>query len=351
MTPREPIWPRPPFIQPRSGLNITPAPGLNINPETSTANINPVSGDAGTRPGVEKGVGADFVGGREGGGPDTPSNNAVISPPKTPYGSFRSANIQPPSPGDNKSIPKGSHPSTPPVVIDVDIDCPVTSPLNGNGPKGWPAVSAKRKRERIATAEALEGLDPPSWPLFYVTLERIAAGLMDNDNLAAGFKAFRDEIATFLQLDDADPRIVWTYRQRQQRVRDPAVTTKTAWKSFARAVIAPTPETAKKESPDFEPRKISTASKSSRAVVPEPRGGNTLETVELPIRWRTSRLGAALRVNPRDSAGLKAGERYIRLATYWEGRWDAPYRTQGVVILPQEIDALCAVLQALKNKT
>lgn len=46
-----------------------------------------------------------------------------------------------------------------------------------------------------------------------VTLTRIGKGTLDGDNLQAAFKPLRDAIANTLELDDADSRIEWQYRQ------------------------------------------------------------------------------------------------------------------------------------------
>lgn len=212
------------------------------------------------------------------------------------------------------------------------------------------AIAARRKRERTAVAEALEGLDRPVWPEYYVTLERIAAFRMDGDNLQAGFKAFRDEVADFLELDDADTRITWRYRQRQQRVRDPSINSKLKWKVYARIVIAPTSKLAAAENPEFEPRHIDTTSKPSRPrpkAVPEPRGGKVEHEIELPVRYRSSRVGLALRWVPETVKNDQAGTQYIRAAIYWERSNGDPWRSQGVTIRLHEVEAFCAALREL----
>ena len=43
---------------------------------------------------------------------------------------------------------------------------------------------------------------------------RLGGRAMDGDNLAGAFKAVRDAVATFLGVDDADPRVKWSCRQR-----------------------------------------------------------------------------------------------------------------------------------------
>ena len=46
-----------------------------------------------------------------------------------------------------------------------------------------------------------------------VTIVRFGHSKMDEDNLIAGAKPLRDAIAKSLELDDADERIIWLYRQ------------------------------------------------------------------------------------------------------------------------------------------
>lgn len=47
-----------------------------------------------------------------------------------------------------------------------------------------------------------------------VTLIAIRQKRLDDDNLAGGFKALRDAIASSLGVDDGDERIEWIYRQQ-----------------------------------------------------------------------------------------------------------------------------------------
>lgn len=48
-----------------------------------------------------------------------------------------------------------------------------------------------------------------------VTLTRQAPRALDNDNLAAAFKAVRDGVAAALGIDDRDPRVRWAYAQER----------------------------------------------------------------------------------------------------------------------------------------
>lgn len=84
------------------------------------------------------------------------------------------------------------------------------------------AARAKRvKLEREATARALRG------PFVYgslhdddgarITLHRPWARVpLDSDNLSGAFKGVRDEVASFLGVDDKSERLHWIYTQSKQ---------------------------------------------------------------------------------------------------------------------------------------
>ncbi len=48
-------------------------------------------------------------------------------------------------------------------------------------------------------------------------LTRVAPRRLDDDNLAGGFKAFRDGMADAFEIDDRDPRVRWRYDQRTSK--------------------------------------------------------------------------------------------------------------------------------------
>lgn len=89
----------------------------------------------------------------------------------------------------------------------------VTIPLRTLGPNGshghWRVLSRRRRRER-AQAQLLT----PAVPLpCVVTLTRLSAGVLDDDNLRGALKGIRDGVADKLGVPDNDPRIVWEYAQ------------------------------------------------------------------------------------------------------------------------------------------
>lgn len=56
-----------------------------------------------------------------------------------------------------------------------------------------------------------------------VRIIRVAPSRLDDDNLARAAKAVRDEIASWLGVDDADPRVSWSVAQTKGGVREYAV--------------------------------------------------------------------------------------------------------------------------------
>ena len=48
-----------------------------------------------------------------------------------------------------------------------------------------------------------------------VIFTRLAARRLDDDNLCGGFKACRDEVASWLGVNDNDPRVTWRYAQER----------------------------------------------------------------------------------------------------------------------------------------
>ena len=77
-------------------------------------------------------------------------------------------------------------------------------------------VRAERKATRWAAICLPRGtLDWLITPLA-VTLTRISPRRLDSgDNLNASMKAVRDEVATWLDIDDADPSVRWDYGQEK----------------------------------------------------------------------------------------------------------------------------------------
>lgn len=89
-------------------------------------------------------------------------------------------------------------------MITIDLK---TQP--GNPREVWQARSGRVKRERAAVAKALQAATRPPIPCT-VLLTRVApsGGLDEGDNLASALKGVRDEVATWIGVNDRDQRRV-----------------------------------------------------------------------------------------------------------------------------------------------
>jgi hypothetical protein len=105
----------------------------------------------------------------------------------------------------------------------ITLPIKITSPANGSHGH-WSADAKRRKDQRTITKWGLRPLPPPALPVV-VTLTRIGVRDLDDDNLAAGFKSVRDEVAAWLGCGDGkkDP-ITWVYEQQRGEPRQYAIT-------------------------------------------------------------------------------------------------------------------------------
>lgn len=98
----------------------------------------------------------------------------------------------------------------------IEFTVPIKVVSEANLREHW-AVKAKRKTaqqvEMIVTLRNVLRQSPKVAFPCVVRLTRIGARRMDSDNLANGFKAVRDAIASVLGIDDGDPRITFQYDQ------------------------------------------------------------------------------------------------------------------------------------------
>jgi len=102
------------------------------------------------------------------------------------------------------------------------IEIPIRTKSTANLREHW-AVKAKRaKLERMTVYASLLGNDPPGLPLV-VKLTRIAPRKLDSDNLSSSFKAIRDGIADWLQVDDGRDEIEWSYSQQKGKPKQYAI--------------------------------------------------------------------------------------------------------------------------------
>lgn len=102
-------------------------------------------------------------------------------------------------------------------MIEVEMDMKVVSMANMR--MHW-AVKAKLvKSQRTRAFNALASVAAPPAPLCTIVLTRVAPRALDGDNLQSGFKAVRDGVADWLNVDDGDARIDWQYKQRSGGVK------------------------------------------------------------------------------------------------------------------------------------
>lgn len=90
-------------------------------------------------------------------------------------------------------------------------DIPIRLPSMANGRMHWATKAriVKKQRDAVALLVRHVSIKPPC----LVTLTRFGPRSLDCDNLQSSFKAVRDEVASLLHVDDADPRVRWEYRQ------------------------------------------------------------------------------------------------------------------------------------------
>ena len=85
----------------------------------------------------------------------------------------------------------------------------------------WRKVSQRKASHRSTASAWLRAKDihKPAPPCT-ITLTRVAPRVLDDDNLASGFKAFRDGVADWLGIDDGDKRLTWRYAQRKGKPKE-----------------------------------------------------------------------------------------------------------------------------------
>lgn len=96
-------------------------------------------------------------------------------------------------------------------MIDVEVPIVTTSKLNDR--VHWAVKAKAARRERAATLlMLLTTSGPPPLPVT-VTLTRVAPRELDDDNVRGALKCVRDEVASWLGVDDRDARVTWGYAQ------------------------------------------------------------------------------------------------------------------------------------------
>lgn len=98
------------------------------------------------------------------------------------------------------------------------VSLPIRIYSEANGREHWRQVAKRKQGQRMVARDVLQQharpIDPAS---VCITLTRVAPRVLDDDNLASGFKAVRDGVADWLGIDDGSERLTWRYEQRKER--------------------------------------------------------------------------------------------------------------------------------------
>ena len=95
--------------------------------------------------------------------------------------------------------------------VTFSITLPIHTGLGLNDRSHWAARAAKTKAARQAAYLATKAQPLPC----VVTITRLSAGELDDDNLRGASKAARDGVADRLGVNDRDPRVTWQYAQER----------------------------------------------------------------------------------------------------------------------------------------
>lgn len=107
-----------------------------------------------------------------------------------------------------------------PVRWAVTLGLPVRVLSEANRREHWAVARRRKEDQRTALMSAFIAAGLYQLPVPCVVTLTHVGPVMDDDNLQRAFKALRDGVAEWAQVDDADPRIEWRYDQRRG---DPAV--------------------------------------------------------------------------------------------------------------------------------
>lgn len=98
----------------------------------------------------------------------------------------------------------------------VTFEIPVNLVSEMNSRDHWATRHRRFKAQGKWVLAELIGKCPPSTDRIRITLTRVKAPLQrdfDGDNLQASFKAIRDSIAAWLDIDDGSDRLDFEYKQ------------------------------------------------------------------------------------------------------------------------------------------
>jgi hypothetical protein len=101
----------------------------------------------------------------------------------------------------------------------IAVLLPLTTGRGLNDRLHW----AQRARQTKSHRHLAFYLTPKHAVPCVVTLTRLSAGTLDDDNLRGALKGVRDGVADRLGIDDADPRVRWEYAQEKCKRGESAV--------------------------------------------------------------------------------------------------------------------------------
>lgn len=96
----------------------------------------------------------------------------------------------------------------------IVVELPIKTVAGLNAREHWRKRSKRVRAERVAANFGIRSPGMPNLPVA-VTLTRLSAGTLDDDNLQGAFKAIRDGVADAYGVPDNDPRIAWRYSQER----------------------------------------------------------------------------------------------------------------------------------------
>lgn len=97
----------------------------------------------------------------------------------------------------------------------ITVDLPIKTGSGLNDRKHWAVRSRETKRARGTACLLVRAKLMPWEQGCTVTLTRLSAGTLDDDNLRGAMKACRDGVADALGVQDNDKRVKWEYAQEK----------------------------------------------------------------------------------------------------------------------------------------
>lgn len=115
-------------------------------------------------------------------------------------------------------------------IVCVLIDC-LRIESEANRREHWRKAASRKAHHRQTARLFMQAHARPQNTPISIKLTRIAPRVLDDDNLASGFKAARDGVADWLGIDDGDKRLSWSYDQRKGNPGQYAAEVLVEWES------------------------------------------------------------------------------------------------------------------------